>query len=109
MSGDLHALAYGRIRKSGALDFSRRPVHAFCVGPLGSAGPGFPSRFRGVGASPPSDLAVDEELKPLENNGFSIVDVTPESVGVRLFGWLPSRPEEDIDALEPLSEIRIAR
>ncbi len=109
MSGDLHALSYGQITKSGSLDLRDNPVHAVCVGPLGSSGPGFPSRFRGTGAKPPSSLSVDESLKPLEKNGFSIIDVSPEKMTIRFFAWLPPEPSKNIDTMNPLAEYEIAR
>lgn len=109
VSGDLHALSYGQIAKSGSLDLGENPIYTMCVGPLGSSGPGFPSRFRGTGAKPPSSLVVDESLKPLEKNGFSIIDVTPEKIRTRLFAWLPTEPSKDIDSLSPLADFEISR
>ena len=109
VSGDLHALACGRITKSGDLSLGANPVHTLCVGPLGSAGPGFPTRYRGTGAKVPSALVVDESLAPLEKNGFSIIDVTPDSMKVRLFAWLPPEPSANIDTMRPLYEYEIGR
>ena len=108
-SGDLHALSYGQITRSGDIDLSKNPIHSFCVGPLGSSGPGFPTQYRGIGAQVPSDLDVNELLKPLENNGFSIIDVTPEKLVFKMFAWLPPQPEEAIDTLEPDYTYEIAR
>ena len=109
ISGDLHALSYGQIESSGALEFRNNPVHTLCVGPLGATGPGFPSRFRGTGAKVPSALRVTELLAPLEKNGFSIIDITPDEVAVRFFGWLPEESTARIGAMQPLHEFTIPR
>jgi len=108
-SGDLHALSYGQITRSGALDFADNPIHSFCVGPLGSAGPGFPTQFRGIGAQVPSDLDVRELLKPLENNGFTLIDVTPSKLVFKMFKWLPPAPVEQIDTLQPAYTYEVER
>ena len=51
VSGDLHAIAYGQMLKSADFEFEN-PVNAFLSGSIGT-GNGFPSRARGIGASPP--------------------------------------------------------
>jgi PhoD-like phosphatase len=107
MSGDLHALSYGKMHCSGDLDLSKSPVHTFCVGPIGSSGPGFPSRYRGTGAQVPSQLELDEILKPLEENGFSIIDVRPTNLRVRMFAWRPPTVASEIDTMSPLHEFEI--
>ena len=107
MSGDLHALSYGQMHSSGELDLSKNPVHTFCVGPIGSSGPGFPSRYRGTGARVPSQLKLDELLRPLEKNGFSIIDVTPKAMRVRMFAWRPPTAASNIDTMAPLEEFEI--
>lgn len=108
MSGDLHALCYGKIQKSGALNLSENPVHTFCVGPLGTAGPGFPSRYRGIGAQVPSQLDLDELLKPLEKNGFSIIDITSKAMRVRMFAWRPPTAASNIDTMSPLEDFEVS-
>ena len=77
----LHAFAFGEIIKSGEIDMQDNPISCICVGSLGSSGPGFPTIFRGVGAEIPTDLDVNEPFTPLEKNGFTIIDVTPEKNG----------------------------
>jgi hypothetical protein len=107
MSGDLHALSYGKMHSSGELNLSKNPVHTFCVGPIGSSGPGFPSRYRGTGAQVPSQLDLDELLKPLEKNGFSIIDITTRAMRVRMFAWRPPAAASSIDTMSPLEEFEI--
>jgi PhoD-like phosphatase len=108
ISGDLHALSYGKMHNSGALDFSKNPVHTFCVGPIGTSGPGFPSRYRGIGAQVPSQLDLDELLRPLEENGFSIIDVTSKAMRIRMFAWRPPASASSIDTMSPLEEFEIS-
>jgi hypothetical protein len=98
--GDMHSIAEGVVSRSGEHDFSRNPVVAALTGPLGT-GTGWPSRARGTVAQPALGLAMREEQKCLEENGFSIVDVEPEQLTIRYFRWLPERGEEAIDTLEP--------
>lgn len=51
---------------------------------------------------PPLHLAVQEDLKPLEENGFTIMDFTPARITLRCFRWNAHRDEETaIDTLEP--------
>jgi hypothetical protein len=100
-SGDLHAFAYGEITKSGEIDMQENPISCICVGTLGSSGPGFPTIFRGIGAEVPTDLDVDQAFTPMEKNGFSIIDVTPEKMVINMYAWIPPEPVEDIATLEP--------
>jgi hypothetical protein len=102
VSGDLHALAAGKIIKSGDLDFSDNPVNTVLSGPLGTGDLGFPSAFRNTPPKVPSQLSVEEMLKPLEKNAFTILDVSPEGIRFRLFAWRPPQPVEEIDRLEPI-------
>jgi hypothetical protein len=109
LSGDLHALAAGKIRRSGDLDFSGNPVTTVLSGPLGTGDLGFPSAFRDTPPKIPSQLAVEEMLKPLEKNGFTILDVSPESIRFRLFAWRPPQPVDQIDTLEPILDFELKR
>ena len=100
-SGDLHAFAFGEIIKSGEIDMQDNPISCICVGSLGSSGPGFPTIFRGVGAEIPTDLDVNEPFTPLEKNGFTIIDVTPEKMVIKMYAWIPPEPVDAISTLEP--------
>ena len=45
---------------------------------------------------------MDETLAPIEENGFSIVDFTPDEITIRFFKWKYRRDSvEAIDKLEP--------
>jgi hypothetical protein len=109
ISGDLHALAEGRIVRSGDLDFAKNPVVAVLSGPLGTGDLLWPSAFRHIGPLPPVHLGIQEDLKPIEENGFTIADFTPESITLRYFRWNAHRDNEQaIDTLEPfhVSELK---
>ena len=104
INGDLHNFAAGKITKSGDLDLQHNPVNSVCVGPLGSAGPLFPSTsFRRTPALVPSGLELDEHLKPLEKNGFTIIDITPNEMKFQMFAWRPPEKPEAIDNLRPVA------
>ncbi len=103
MSGDLHDHALGRIVRSATRDFTGNPVNTVVTGPLGTGPGGWPSRgIRQTPAMPPLQLTVETTLAPLEQNGFSLIDVEPERIVVRTFVWNAEQdPEEAIDTLEP--------
>jgi hypothetical protein len=107
VSGDLHASAAGRIEKSGSLDLSGNPVHTLCVGTVGSAGPAFPSAFRGTPPQVPSQLVLEQSLQPTEKNGFTLFDVRRDVILVRMFAWRPPEPLDHIDTLEPFHSFEI--
>jgi hypothetical protein len=107
LCGDLHVQAYGVIEKSAELDLSKNPVHVISTGPLGTDGWGFPSKFRGVSAQVPAALSLVEKLKPLEKDGFCIVDLTPKDMTIRFFAWSSKESMEKIKTLEPRYTVRI--
>ncbi len=109
INGDLHAFAAAKITRSGGLELEHHPVNTFCVGPLGSAGPGFPSTFRGTPARAPTALELNATLEPLEKNGFTIIDLTPEKMTFRLFAWRPPQPLSEINDLKPIATVEISR
>jgi len=110
VSGDLHAIAEGRMMRCGALDFAKKPVNVILSGPLGTGDRGWPSAFRGIGASPPNHLTMEEDLKPIEENGFILADFSPENITVRYFrfNYHKQRPEV-IDTLEPFRVTELKR
>jgi hypothetical protein len=110
VSGDLHAIGEGRMLRSGELDFSRNPVIAVLPGPLGTSTGGWASQFRGVGPLPPQHLDMHETVKPIEENGFLLIDFTPETMALRYFKWnQKSQPVSDIDKLEPFHTTELKR
>ncbi len=110
VSGDLHAIGEGHMMRSGDLDFSKNPVIAVLPGPLGTSTGGWASEFRGVGPKPPRHLDMQETIKPLEENGFLLMDFTPESITLRYFKWnQKTQPVGDIDTLEPFHTTELKR
>jgi hypothetical protein len=110
VSGDLHAIGEGRMLRSGELDFSHNPVIAVLPGPLGTSDGGWASEFRGVGPLPPKHLDMQETVKPIEENGFLLMDFTPETVTLRYFKWnQKSQPVSDIDKLESFHTTELNR
>jgi len=110
ISGDLHAIAEGRMHRSGTLDFGNNPIVTVLSGPLGTGDMLWPSAFRGVGATPPTHLTMEENLKPLEENGFIIADFSPDSITLKFFRFNYYRQTaEDIDRLEPFRVTELKR
>jgi hypothetical protein len=112
ISGDLHAIGIGRMMRSGALDLTANPITTVLSGPVGSRpGPvGWPSGRRGTGAMPPAHLDMDEQVKPIEQHGFTLVDFTRDKMVVRLFKWdWKTQDVEAIDRLEPFHTAELPR
>ncbi len=102
ISGDLHAIAIGRMLRSGSLDLRANPVNVVLAGPIGTRPAGWPSGRRGAGALPSAHLDMEEDVKPIEQHGFTIADFTPDKIVVRLFKWdVKTQPVEAIDTLQP--------
>ena len=71
---------------------------------------GWPSAFRGVGSTPPQRLDNQEEVKPIEQHSFTIVDFLPDRIRLRFFKWdLKTQPPEAIDTLEPFHTTELQR
>jgi hypothetical protein len=100
VSGDLHAIGETRIAATSGIDLKRNPVVSVLSGPLGTAGYGWPSFFRGTRGMTPGGLVVDEVQPTVEENGFLIADLTPEDITLRFFKWRYD-PVESIDTLQP--------
>jgi hypothetical protein len=109
VSGDLHAIGEGRILRTGNTDLRANPVVSILSGPVGTARDGWPSALRGTPALPPQRLQVEETQKPIEENGFSIFDFTPDKITVRYFKWSVNMPEEAMDRLEPFRTSEFSR
>jgi len=110
MSGDLHAIAIGRILRSGTLDLSANPVVTALTGPVGTHAGGWPSSIRKVGATPPLHLTVDEQVKPIEQHGFTLADFTPDTIVLRFFKWdVTTQGVETLDTLQPFHTAELKR
>jgi hypothetical protein len=110
MSGDLHAVGLARILRSGALDLSANPVVTALTGPVGTGRRGWPSDIRKVGPTPPVGLTVQEQVKPIEQHGFTLADFTADRIVLRFFKWdARTQSPEAIDALEPFHTEQLPR
>jgi hypothetical protein len=78
ISGDLHAIGETRIGATGSIDLKNNPVTSVLSGPIGTAGYGWPSFFRGTRGMTPAGLVVDEVQPTIEENGFLILDIVPD-------------------------------
>jgi hypothetical protein len=105
VSGDLHALGSGRILRSGDLNLRSNPITTVLAGPLGTGPLGWASVFRGTGPQTPSGIEIEESLRPLEKNGFALIDWTSEGAAIRLFSWKLGEDPAAIDRLEPFHTI----
>ena len=109
VSGDLHATGAGTIVRSGELSFETNPVVSLLSGTPGTAGPGWPSRFRGQRPTPSRALEAEEWVAPVEENGFSLLDFTPDGVRISQFRWNESQGIDAIAKLEPFFVREIER
>ena len=109
VSGDLHALAAGRILATRGQSLERNPVVSVLCGAIGTGAFGWPSKFRDQRPVPSGTLEAEEWVEPLEENGFSLLDVTPDAVKVSMFCWTPDDGEEAIDRLEPFKVVDVPR
>lgn len=107
VSGDMHAVAAGQVIKSGEMGFDA-PVNTFLSGSIGT-GNGWPSVARGIGATPPHQVTVHEKVTPVEQNGFTILDIDPDGISVKQFAWDRALGIGAIDKLQPISDIRLSR
>jgi len=107
ISGDLHAIGSGIITRSGSQQL-QSPVNTVLAGPI-STGAGWPSASRGIGSSPPLGMEIEERTSPIENNGFTLLDINPESIEVKQFAWHESQGTNQIDTLQPIVEFKLNR
>ena len=110
MSGDLHATGVGTMHGAGALNFSNNPITNVLSGPIGTSIRGFPSVVRGIGAQPSKYLSFEEQVAPLEEHGFTLVDFERDRITAQLFKWdVNSQPLAAIDTLEPYYTVELMR
>lgn len=109
MSGDLHATAAGRILATGDTSLAENPAISLLVGAVGTGKLGWPSQFRGQVPVPSGTLDAEEWVEPIEENGFSLIDVEPGVMRVSMFRWTPEQGAAAIDSLEPFQVLEIPR
>ena len=109
LSGDLHALGEGKIHRYNKLDLTANPVVTVLTGPIGTGPKAWPSAWRGTPPQQPSGIEVEEGLKPIEKNGFTIIDFTEDRVEAQMFRWKMDEPPELLDDLKPFHRFSAAR
>jgi hypothetical protein len=111
ISGDMHAIALGKMLRSGTLDLARNPVNVALSGTIGTWPGGWPSTgIRGTPATPSAVLDLAEQVKPIEQHGFTLVDFTPEKILLRMFKWdVNTQSVEAIDTLQPFHSAELVR
>lgn len=70
---------------------------------------GWPPDRRGTPPQTAIGLSHETHGEVLEKDGFTLLDVTPDEVTIRLFAWKSGEPVEAIDALEPYHTYAIKR
>ena len=82
---------------------------AVLTGPVGTGPLGWPSVGRGTPPQLPTSLEVAEGLRPLEKNGFTIIDFSEEGIEFRFFNWKLGEPEDRLADLEPFHRFEARR
>jgi hypothetical protein len=110
ISGDLHAIGIGRMSRSGTEDLQANPITTVLSGPIGTNPTGWPSGRRGIGATPPAHIDLREEISPIEQHGFTLMDFQQDRIDLRFFKWNVNadRPEA-IDSLQPFHAATLQR
>jgi phosphodiesterase/alkaline phosphatase D-like protein len=110
ISGDLHAVGAGEIRRVGRMMLEKTPVTTILSGPIGTGPGGWPSAFRGVAPGVPAHLELVETVKPIEQHGFTLLDFTPDRITLRLFKWdVKTMSVDEIDRLEAFHVMELGR
>ena len=102
VSGDLDAMALGRMMRSGDMDLSSNPINIALAGSINTSEKDRPSAFRGTGLATPAHVDIAESLAPIEQHGFTIVDFARDETRLRFFRWdVESQHPDEIDDLLP--------
>ena len=109
LSGDLHALGEGRIMRYGELDFRQNPIVTVLTGPISTGPKAWPSAWRGTPPRTPTTLDLDAGLDPLEKNGFTVIDFTPDRIEGQMFSWKMDEPEDRLNNLKPFHRFSAER
>ena len=111
ISGDMHAIALGRCCAAARSISSPIRSTSRCRARSVRWPGGWPSNgMRGTPATPSGDLDMDEQVKPIEQHGFTLVDFTPDKMVLRFFKWdVKTQPVEAIDTLQPFHTTELAR
>lgn len=108
IQGDFHASAAGRITRSGDLTLAQ-PVHVVMTGTLGTGDLAFPSSVRNIESTPSERVVMEHVLNPVEKNGFTLIDVTPERLTFSLYTWRAPQPLTEIASMKPTLVYEVPR
>jgi hypothetical protein len=111
ISGDMHSIALGSMMRSGSNDFSSNPVNVALSGTGGTYRGGWPSSGRRKTPAMTSGvLDFKEEIKPIEQHGFTLVDFTKDKMVLSFFKWdVDTQTIGDIDNLQPFHVKQLPR
>ena len=63
-----------------------------------------------MGATPSLHLSVDEQVKPIEQHGFTLADFTTDAIVLRFFKWdVGTQSAEALDTLDPFHTAELKR
>ena len=66
--------------------------------------------MRGIGATTPAHLDVEESAAPIEDHGFTLVDFFPDRILLQQFKWdVDRQPLDAIDRLVPFFSVELPR
>ncbi len=108
LSGDLHATGTGRIVANAGASYGDNPVYSILSGAIGTGAMGWPSKFRGTVPTPSQLLDTEILEPPVEENGFSLLDVTQHDLTVSHFKWRPEQGEQRIAGLDPFARFTLS-
>jgi len=109
LSGDLHALAHGRIFANGKQSLRRNPVHTVLTGPISTGPRGWPSSARGTPPQVATGIEIEQDLAPVEYNGFTIIDFYRDRAEFSQYRWKLDQPEDLLDRLQPFHRFTLTR
>ena len=103
ISGDMHSIALGSMQRTNNHDLSKNPINVALSGTGGTYPGGWPSQgWRKTPALPSQVLDFSEEIKPIEQHGFTLVDFTKDKMVLSFFKWdVKTQSVEEIDTLMP--------
>jgi len=107
ISGDIHATALGRMKRTGKLDMSKNPVVTIVPGTVGSM-TNYPSGNRGIGIQHPIHLDMQDAWTPVEENGFMVADFHRDRIETAFYIWSHKRQKaEEIAKLEARQRVTL--
>jgi hypothetical protein len=59
---------------------------------------------------PSAHVDLDEQVKPIEQHGFTVADFTPDKIVLRMYKWdIKTQPVEALDTLQPFHTAELNR